>query len=77
MSIKLHDLFLKVRIPNKDFKIKSATDNDFVLLAVRHFSYRFIVTTQNLAWRLSEIFQQIILDPNRRSKEILYVFLLL
>ena len=60
MSIKLHDSFLKVWIPNKNFEVKTTTHYNFVFFTVRHFSHCFVMALQYLRWLLCEVFKKFI-----------------
>ena len=58
VPVELHNFFLQVRIPNKHLEIKATTHDDFVLLAIRHFSHCLFVAFKDFDRLLGEVFSQ-------------------
>lgn len=77
VSVKFHDSFLQIGIPNKNFKVEPTRNDYLMLLAVRYFSHCLVMASQCLNRLFSIIFEQFIRDL--RSKILLYllVFFLL
>ena len=60
VPIQFQNHFFKVGVPHKHFKVEATTNNDLVLLGVRHLSDRFIVTLQDFDRLLRVFFSQLI-----------------
>ena len=51
MTIQFHYFLIHVRIPNKNLKVETATDNYFMFFAISKLSNSLIMTLQNFNWR--------------------------
>jgi len=60
MTIQFHDFLFQVRIPYKNFEVKTARHNDLVLFTIGYFTHRLIVARKSLNGLFSEIFKKFI-----------------
>ena len=60
MAIKSHYGFTKVGIPNKHIEVEPATHQNFMLIAVSHFSYGSGVPFKGLNWSDGQITENFI-----------------
>lgn len=74
MTVQLHYSLFKIRIPNKNFKVKAARHNYFVLLTVCQFSNCLIVTSQSFHGLLGIVFKQLIWYINAEILLYLLIF---
>ena len=78
MTFQTHNIFFQIRIPNENFKVKTARDQDFLIRGICYLTNSFFVPFQNFNALFSWVFQKIIgnfhLEILVNSLVLLHVF---